>query len=84
MKLVLIKWEDAHGSDGWQPLSTIKKKAAPLMCRSVGWVVAKTRGHTVLTNARSNEHLGDAGDGNGHFTIPNACIRKVTVLRKNG
>ena len=84
MKLVLIEWEDAHSSNGWQKMSAIKANGVEtLPCRNVGWLVKKTKKQTVLTHALSDENLKDSS-GHGHFTIPNAMIRKVTVLRKNG
>ena len=84
MKLVLIEWEDAHSSSGWQKMSRIKENGAEsLACRNVGWLVRKTKKQTVLTHALSDEQLDDSS-GHGHFTIPNAMIRKVTILRRNG
>lgn len=84
MPLVLVEWDDAHGSGSWMSLNEVAAKATPLKCRSVGWLVTKKNGHHVLTTGLSGENSRVEVCGDGHMSIPNGMIRKVTVLRKNG
>lgn len=85
MQLVLIEWIDAHGRDGWRALEDIQQSCRPLNCRSVGWLVAKKNGMTLLTPSLSGtDNNKIVTNGDGHMAIPNVCIKKITVLRKNG
>lgn len=75
MKLVLIEWEDSHYRPGW---TTDKPEAEPLVCRSVGWLVAETKAAKMLaanvTNEANPQRCGD-------MTIPQRCIRSVKTLK---
>ena len=85
MPLVLIEWIDAHSARGWQPIEQLKEECCEsLHVRTVGWQIAKKNGYTLLTSGISGENDGVVVNGNGHFSIPNVDIKKVTVLRKNG
>lgn len=84
MQLVLIEWKDAHGKDGWASLDKLRESCRPLRIRSVGWLIAKQNGYTLLTAALSGEKDNVIVNGDGHMAIPNCDIQKTTVLRKNG
>jgi hypothetical protein len=74
--LVLIEWEDSHHRSGW---TTDNATASPLLCRSVGWLVAETKQAKVLSaNITTEENMQRCGD----MTIPQRCIRQVTKLLK--
>lgn len=81
MNLVLIEWIDSHSSDTWRPIDTFEERAAPLPCRTVGWLVHKSKTMTVIVNS-----LAGGGDlqmnACGEMAIPNVCIQRVSVLRR--
>ena len=84
MKLVLIEWIDSHSLDSWAGIEELKGACSPLHCRSVGWLIAKKSGYTLLTTGLCGEKDNIIVKGRDHFAIPDCCIQKVTVLRKNG
>ena len=84
MKLVLIEWLDAHAGRGWQTTENIEAAAAPLVCRSVGWLLKDTKECKLIVS-----HLGGEENakyfmlGCGDLTIPTCAIVKMTVLRES-
>jgi hypothetical protein len=81
-KLFLIEWVDSHSGDGWRPLDEIAGAAEPVYCRSVGWLVSRRNGTTVLVSHVSGEANGNIRlFGKGDIAIPNRAIRKMTCLR---
>lgn len=81
-ELVLIEWVDSHSGNGWQTLDTLEEKAEPLYCRSVGWLIAETKGCKVIV-----PHIGGEENGNimlqgcGDMAIPTKAIVKVSLLK---
>lgn len=82
MKLVLIEWIDSHSGRGWNRVDELIDKCEPLLCRSVGWLVAETKDAKIIAPHLSGEdnegiHIYASGD----MTIPTKAIRKMTILR---
>ena len=79
-KLVLIEWVDSHSGNGWRPLDELADAARPVMCRSVGWLVAEQNGTVVLVPHISGDETVRRY-GTGDIAIPTKAIVKRTVLR---
>ena len=80
--LVLVEWLDSHSGKGWQALDEMADAARPVLCRSVGWLVAKANGTTVLVPHISGEDGGDLRQfGTGDIAIPTRAIVRTRVLR---
>ena len=78
--LVIVEWIDSHASEGWQALDTIA--AEPLHCRSVGWLLEKSRTTTLLVSSISGEKNGNLRlFGRGYIAIPNKAITKTIKVR---
>jgi hypothetical protein len=76
-RLVLIEWEDSHHRPGW---TTDTAEAQPLICKSVGWIVAETKNAKVLAaNITHEENMQRCGD----MTIPQRCIRSIKRLSQS-
>lgn len=81
-KLVLVEWVDSHSGDRWQDLDKIEEDTGPLYCRSVGWLVARRNGTTVLVPHISGEKNGNIRlCGTGEMSIPDRAITKIRRLR---
>lgn len=81
-KLVLVEWADSHSGEGWRPLDEIAGAAEPIYCRSVGWLVSRRNGTTVLASSISGEGNRNVRlFGRGDIAIPNKAILKLTRLR---
>lgn len=77
--LVLVTWVDSRQTEGsWQFLSDLSPPA-PVICRSVGWLVHD--GPDCLIVAQS---LGDVADDDiqtaGRKHIPRPCVQETKVL----
>ncbi len=83
MKLVLVEWIDSGSVHSWTSIDSLKKHNIVPRCRTVGWLVCKGRDCTTFAATLSNEH-GDNPFATGDITIPNSCIKKITILRRNG
>jgi len=70
-QLVLIEWEDSHHRPGW---TTEAASGKPLVCRSVGWLIADTKTAKVLSANITEE---DEPQRCGDMTIPQRCILRV-------
>jgi hypothetical protein len=78
-RLVLIEWTDsARSPSTWERVSNITASAAPLRCRSVGWLVKETKAAKVIVPHLSIE---DDPQGCGDMTIPVEAIISVRTLR---
>jgi hypothetical protein len=79
---VLIEWEDSYGcSPSWEDLPADGKPES-MICRSLGWVVRKSKRCVVIVpHVAENEKLG-ARQGCGDMTIPNAAIVRVVRLNR--
>ena len=80
LRLVLVEWVDSYGcSDTWQSLAG--STPAPLVCRSVGWLLHDTADCKVIV-----PHLSDAShqhtdqQGCGDMAIPTMAILGMTDL----
>jgi hypothetical protein len=77
---VLIEWEDSYGcSSAWQEIPD-DCKPDTMVCRSLGWIVAKTKSHLVVV-----PHMATNGDplkrqGCGDMTIPTASVLRLTRI----
>lgn len=80
--LVLVEWIDSHGGNGWQPLDELSAAAEPLRCRSVGWLLSRRNGMTVLAShisGEANENIRLFGKGD--IAIPDKCITRRKRIR---
>lgn len=74
-KLVLVEWVDsAYLSGGWKSLEDIKAHT-PAPCKSVGWMVSKTRAFLTLV-----PHFDGCESGLGDLIIPVRAVTKITPL----
>ena len=80
MRLVLIEWVDSLGcSSSWTTLDA--RRAAPLTCRSVGWLLQDTEWCKVLV-----PHITNPSDpsvtpqGCGDMTIPTCAVTRMVDL----
>ena len=81
-EIVLIEWLDSHSGRGWQDIEELKKKAEPLYCRTVGWLVKETGDCKVIVPHISGEANGDIMlQGCGDIVIPTRTIVKFTRLK---
>lgn len=60
------------------PLGEIKERADPVTCRSVGWLVHRSKAATSLASSLTESDKA----GCMEMVIPNVAIKKITVLRK--
>jgi hypothetical protein len=80
--LVMVEWLDSFGcSANWQEFTEIREPR-PVICKSAGWLVCNGKKSKVILPHLADCHNGKIEQGCGDMTIPNACIRKITVLRK--
>lgn len=82
MRLVYVEWLDSYGcSATWQHLSAAKD-AAPMVCRSVGWLLHDSKQCKVIVPHVSDAERDDlAAQGCGDMTIPTAAIVRLVDLR---
>jgi hypothetical protein len=74
-RAVEIEWEDSvlHGG-GWIPLSEAVEDHDMMMCRSIGYVIKKTKSEIVICNS---VHLNNVA---GVTSIPRSAVRKMKYL----
>ena len=77
--LVMIAWVDTSTLAGWRQLSEFEGKIIPLACRSVGYLVKRTK-EVVLIASHVAE--GDDIGISDPFVIPVCVIKGITVLKK--
>lgn len=81
-EMVLIEWVDSHSGRGWQNLDELERKAEPLYCRSVGWLIKETEYVKVIVPHIAGEENGDIMiQGCGDMVIPTKAIVKVSLLK---
>ena len=80
MRLVLIEWLDSFGcSPSWTSLED--SRAAPLVCRSVGWLLKDTDTCKVLIPHITNpSDPGITPQGCGDMTIPTCAVTRMVDL----
>lgn len=78
MRLVLIEWLDSFGcSSLWTKLED--SRAAPLVCRSVGWLLHDTDTCKVLVpHITDSDHVTPQGCGD--MTIPTCAVTRIVEL----
>jgi len=78
--LILCEWEDSYGcSPQWQIISSDEKPRG-MICKSVGWLIRKSKRHMVIV-----PHISEANEiaerqGCGDMTIPIAAVVKLKIL----
>lgn len=78
-RLVLVEWIDTHSTPEWDSLDNLTEKCRPMQCKSVGWLVAKQNGATLLV-----PHIAKtppySADGSGSMAIPDVAIVSIKDL----
>lgn len=79
--LVLVEWLDSSSSNKWKRAEELVAEAdTPMRCRSVGYVVARTKSQITLAAHVSGGHDMFGEHVSGDISIPNGCVVKVTRL----
>ncbi len=80
MKLAVVDWLDILVLSGWAKKSD---RAVPSPCRSVGWVVEKTKDYILLTaDIDGHSPTPDCEDAyNRRIVIPMGCVKKIRYLK---
>lgn len=74
-KRVLVQWDDAETSDGWESVKTLQDSPTRSVI-SLGWIVQDKPTYIVL--AADYGHVDD--ETNRRLTIPRAWINKITRI----
>lgn len=78
MQLVYIEWVDSHAGSGWKSLDEAGAACAPVLCRSVGWLLRRAnRCHTVVPNIAGDATSTEPAQGLCEITIPDQNIRVI-------
>jgi hypothetical protein len=81
VRLVYVEWRDSYGcASTWQALAA--PPAAPMICRSVGWLLHDDADCKVIVPHISEDHPTLARQGCGDMTIPTAAIIRLEDLRE--
>ena len=79
--LVLVEWEDAYnGNHDWFGIGALPDVFAPVICRTVGWLVREHAARLTLAMTVTDHGRGAEGTLCDLFTIPRGCIRATTLL----
>lgn len=82
MPLVLVEWVDPSRGEGWRSTDQIKEYySEPAKCRSVGWLLLRTKKVLIVLPHISGGYDGLQQNGIGELTIPLACVKRVKKLR---
>jgi hypothetical protein len=74
MKLVQITWLDAATDEsGWKAISAVQSNR-PVVVRSVGWVVKRTKGFITLAASVVEDHC------DGDVVIPIGMVKREDEL----
>lgn len=81
-RLVLVEWEDAYsGNHEWIDVDTIPENVAPLLIKTVGFVVRRDRQRVTLAMSIGSSDDEERDDTCCDlFTIPRVLIRSERVL----
>lgn len=81
MKLVLVEWLDSDDHQGWNSRAEVQRLADkdPLLCMSVGWVVADTDRYLLLAPSRGAQEE-DEMQVCDVMQIPRAAVSRVRPL----
>ena len=78
-RLVLIEWEDSvECSATWEDLT--QQSPAPLICKSVGWLIHQTKECYVVVPHITTPHEEIKCQGCGEMTIPTRSVLGVRNL----
>jgi hypothetical protein len=81
--LVLCEWEDSYGcSPTWEVIEADKKPHG-MMCKSVGWLIRKSKRWIVIVPHLSENTEISEKQGCGDMTIPTAAIVRLKSLHAN-
>lgn len=79
-QLVFVEWEDSYGcSSRWQDINPDGEPKV-LLCKSVGWMIRKTKRCIVVIPHMTANDVADTRQGCGDMTIPTAAIRRLVKL----
>ncbi len=73
MQIVKVHWEDSKSNECWEFHGDMRD-SQPVLCTSVGFLIAKTRKAVVLCLSDSKNQTGQ------HITIPRSCVKEITKL----
>lgn len=76
-KLVEVEWTDSCTEGGWNSHSAYLDRAQPTICRSIGYLLVKTKEKVVVvqTMSLSTGHVSDS------MAIPIVAVRKIRFLK---
>lgn len=82
--LVMIDWIDSYGcSTDWRELEALKKDQ-PMVCKSVGWLLAGDINNaqfvTIVPHVTPGDHERANQQGCGDMTIPRRAITSMIRL----
>lgn len=81
-RLVLIEWVDAsQAGSGWRATDVVAGQNEPLRCRSVGWLLRRTKESTTVAAHVSGDGQEVREFVNGDITIPNCAIVRMRTLK---
>lgn len=75
-ELLEVHWHDACTTSLWRSRKDYLELAEPVHCRTVGYLLKKTKRSLTLIMTQGNND-----DINGSMTIPRDWIQKITTLR---
>lgn len=73
---VEVEWEDAHSVNPWMHKDEMSHHLQPVLCRSVGYLVASDKQGVKLVQTANAEDGVFSG-----LCIPRGMVKKVTKLR---
>lgn len=80
MNVVEVEWVDSNGYTHWQQKDEMAKWAGDgsiMTCRSVGYLLSKSKENIVLVQSESPSSYGDG------IMIPKVSITKITYLKRS-
>ncbi len=77
MKLVLVKWIDAHSYDQWTELEELRDASKPTEITSVGWLISENEHFKMIA-----PHISSSHNASGTMGIPNTAIVKIVELKE--
>lgn len=74
---VEVDWVDSASRGRWDSLATYQKEV-PAYCRSIGYLITKSKTAVILLQTQGCNTVNDALDA---ITIPRGCITKIRRLK---
>jgi hypothetical protein len=77
---VFVVWEDSCGSgtETWEDLKDMR--ITDVLCKSLGWVVKKTRNHVLIVPHVAPAVHAHKDQGCADMTIPLSAVRSINKL----